>query len=68
MFCRATFSPPTMTIVAFALRLADTIDRRLRTKGSLPDWSYTPSDSANLERADELRAKGSLLDWSYTPE
>jgi choline dehydrogenase-like flavoprotein len=32
VFCRATFSPPTMTIVAFTLRLADTIDRRLRQR------------------------------------
>ena len=32
VFCRATFSPPTMTIVAFALRLADTLDRRLRSR------------------------------------
>ena len=32
VFCRATFSPPTMTIVAFALRLADTLDRRLRER------------------------------------
>ena len=31
VFCRATFSPPTMTIVAFALRLADALDRRLRS-------------------------------------
>ena len=32
VFCRATFSPPTMTIVAFALRLADAVDRRLRDR------------------------------------
>jgi choline dehydrogenase-like flavoprotein len=30
VFCRATFSPPTMTIVAFTLRLAATIGTRLR--------------------------------------
>ena len=30
VFCRATFSPTTMTIVAFALRLADHLDGRLR--------------------------------------
>jgi choline dehydrogenase-like flavoprotein len=32
VFCRPTFAPPTMTIVAFALRLAEHLAARLRAR------------------------------------